>query len=69
MYVQTTPPRSTAGYAAKAWIFSLNTPPSGAFGRWTQSPSTLYFQPWYAQRSPPSSLRPQKRLAWRCGHR
>ena len=33
----------------------------------TQWPSQLYFQPWYTQRRPSSSLRPKKSDAPRCG--
>ena len=40
---------------------------SGSFGMSTQRPVTSYFQPWYEQRSPHSSLRPKKSDAPRCG--
>src|SRR2546428_435590 len=58
--------RSTHGYAV-AWIFDLKLLSSGSLGMSTQWPSQLYFQPWYTQRRPSSSLRPKKRDAPRCG--
>src|SRR5213594_956322 len=58
--------RSTHGYAV-AWIFDLKLLSSGSLGMSTQCPSQLYFQPWYTQRRPSSSLRPKKRDAPRCG--
>jgi hypothetical protein len=44
---------------------SLNVELSGSEGMSTQLPSTSYFQPWYEQRSPHSSLRPKKSEAVR----
>src|SRR6184192_2368123 len=58
--------RSTHGYAV-AWIFDLKLLSSGSLGMSTQCPSQLYFQPWYTQRRPSSSLRPKKSDAPRCG--
>src|SRR5438093_3971444 len=58
--------RSTHGYAV-AWIFDLKLLSSGSLGMSTQWPSQLYFQPWYTQRRPSSSLRPKKSDAPRCG--
>src|SRR5882724_4052924 len=58
--------RSTHGYAV-AWIFDLKLLSSGSLGMSTQWPSQLYFQPWYKQRRPSSSLRPKKSEAPRWG--
>src|SRR2546426_5674696 len=58
--------RSTQGYAT-ARIFDLKLLSSGSLGMSPQCPSQLYFEPWYTQRNPSSSLRPKKRDAPRCG--
>src|SRR2546427_3229497 len=52
-----TPPSSTHGYdlSLMPWRMPLS---SGSEGRSTHWPFTSYFHPWYGQRSPHSSLRP-----------
>ena len=44
-------------------------PASGStFGMSMHLPSTSYFQPWWMQRRPHSSLRPKNRFERRCAH-
>src|SRR5207249_12308020 len=54
-----TPPSSAHGYdlSLMGWRMRLS---SGSEGRSTHWPFTSYFHPWYAQRSPHSSLRPNQ---------
>src|SRR5436309_8399033 len=66
MYAQITPPASRVGYAV-CRILCLKLHSAGSFGMSTQVPFTSNFQPWYTQRSPPSSLRPKNSEAPRCG--
>ena len=62
------PPASWTEYAL-ARMFGLHRIglPAGSLGMSSSSPVTLNFQPWYTQRSPPSSLRPKNSSARRCG--
>src|SRR5262249_9102103 len=61
------PLRSTHGYVV-ARILALKLFSAGSFGMSTQTPSQSNFQPWYTQRRPSCSFRPNKREAPRCGH-
>src|ERR671935_172298 len=59
MYVQRMSPTLTSGYEVS---FTLRQKLlfSGSDGTSTHWPVTSYFHPWYAQRSPPSSTRPNQ---------
>src|SRR5919204_3673102 len=65
MYVQRMSPTFTSGYDVsltlrKKLLFS------GSDGTSRHWPVTSYFQPWYAQRRPPSSTRPNQSETPRC---
>jgi hypothetical protein len=55
----------TNGYAVSL-TFVKNREFSGSDGTSRQAPVTSYFQPWYAQRRPPTSLLPNHSEAPRC---
>ena len=66
MYTQTKPPCSCTGYV-RCLTFCASALPAGSEGISTTLPSASIFQPWYRQRSPQSSLRPNTSDARRCG--
>jgi hypothetical protein len=65
MYVHSTPPRSIIGYDFSL-IFLAKPEASGSDGTSMHWPVTSYFQPWYGQRRPHSSLRPNHSETPRC---
>ena len=65
MYVHNTPPRSTSGYPASFTLLQ-NPDAAGSLGTSMHWPVTSYFQPWYAQRIPPFSFRPNHSETPRC---